>query len=323
MTETNKKIPSAENATECISSMIIENNKEILSIENITKIIEDFHSTNTILNGELNTKLELNKAFFSINISFQSPDPINLDYFNERIIKSAIEKIKLLLAYQDYAIASSIGYAVMVKLLLEAGADIRDNVYVGMAKLLLEEGGDVRDDVRTNRDNALIIASAIGYADIVQLLLDTGADVHIRNDYPLRLATHEGHTAVVKLLLENGADIHACTYQVYRLASYRNHIAVTRLLLKADPKVKNSDKPSEGWFNAHAKDLELMITQIEKSICAVKLLAEKEAKNNGNCNNAYIVDCELTTTQIEESIRTVRLLIKAEAKNNDNYEEVD
>jgi ankyrin repeat protein len=46
-------------------------------------------------------------------------------------------------------------------------------------------------------------ASEYGHLDVVNVLIDHGADVHASDDYALHWASRYGHTDVVKLLLEH------------------------------------------------------------------------------------------------------------------------
>jgi len=51
-------------------------------------------------------------------------------------------------------------------------------------------------------------ASEHGHTDVIQLLIDHGADIDAKNKWgttPLHLASSHGHTEIVKLLKANGA----------------------------------------------------------------------------------------------------------------------
>jgi ankyrin repeat protein len=74
-------------------------------------------------------------------------------------------------------------------------------------------------------------ASRNGYTEVVQLLLNAGADVRAGNDYAIRRASYYGHTEVVQLLLNAGADVHAKDDYTIRYASAYGHTEVVQLLL--------------------------------------------------------------------------------------------
>jgi ankyrin repeat protein len=78
------------------------------------------------------------------------------------------------------------------------------------AKALIEEGVDVNDQDYAG-NSALHEASLNGYTDIVELLLENGAEVDLQSgpddlDTPLIDAATNGHIDTVKLLLKYGAD---------------------------------------------------------------------------------------------------------------------
>jgi len=59
---------------------------------------------------------------------------------------------------------------------------------------------------------SLHLASLRGDTEIVELLLEAGANVNIKNKFgwtPLHLAAREGHIDIVQMLLEAGANIGA------------------------------------------------------------------------------------------------------------------
>ena len=74
-------------------------------------------------------------------------------------------------------IASEYGHTEVVKLLLDAGAD-----------------------VHTYNDEALRWASYYGHIEVVKLLLDAGANVYAEKGLALRWAKYKGHTEIVELL---------------------------------------------------------------------------------------------------------------------------
>lgn len=114
---------------------------------------------------------------------------------------------------------------VIVKLLLEKGADINtkfdggstplhlaaSNGYTEIVKLLIDNGADV--NAQNDLGNTpLHLAADNGYTEIVKYLIEKGADVNVKSDTdwtPLNAAAESGSTEIVKLLLEKGADINA------------------------------------------------------------------------------------------------------------------
>jgi uncharacterized protein len=83
---------------------------------------------------------------------------------------------------------------------------------VGLARGRLDEGADVDTGKGTYHGPLLKIAAELGYLEIVDLLLDRGADIEATDDLGQRAllsAARFGRTEVVRCLLDRGADINA------------------------------------------------------------------------------------------------------------------
>ena len=88
----------------------------------------------------------------------------------------------------------------------------------------------------------LILASQNGHKDIVQWLLDAGADVNAKDTYSwtaLMSASSNGHKDIVRLLLDAGVDVNAKSnggWTALMYASHYGHRDIETLLRKYDAK---------------------------------------------------------------------------------------
>ncbi|HUV29895.1 MAG TPA: ankyrin repeat domain-containing protein [Acidobacteriota bacterium] len=123
--------------------------------------------------------------------------------------------------------------------LIDHGADIdvfdqdlesplHDAVTAGNAEMvayLLEQGTTTLNDTSATKHNGFVggwtplhLAALHGYPEIVNLLLDQGADIEARDGVmrtPLILTVEGGHMPVVEVLAERGADINAQAMRRY------------------------------------------------------------------------------------------------------------
>ena len=138
-------------------------------------------------------------------------------------------------------LAAKRGHTDILQTLLNAGADVnaKDN---RASKFLALYCYYVFDDYYKESRTALMYAARYGYADIVQTLLDNGADVNAEdkdNSTALMWAAFKGHEEAVKALLDNGADMNVRNKDgktALVLARKKRHTKIIRLLKQAGAK---------------------------------------------------------------------------------------
>ncbi|XP_043569081.1 poly [ADP-ribose] polymerase tankyrase-2-like [Chiloscyllium plagiosum] len=115
-------------------------------------------------------------------------------------------------------------------------------------RLLRADNVNARDTAG-RRSTPLHFAAGFGRKDVVEFLLQSGANVHARDDgglIPLHNACSFGHAEVVNLLLCHGADSNArdnWNYTPLHEAAIKGKIDVCIVLLQhgADPHIRNTD----------------------------------------------------------------------------------
>ena len=148
-------------------------------------------------------------------------------------------------------LASRSGTLTTVKMLVEAGADVRAVNYQGSTCLFFAAYCGHTDIVRylvglpevdlnhqiSKNHTALHLAVQEKHADMVQVLIDAGADIETTNDEgrsPLHLASCLGELIIVKMLVEAGADVRATDagrYTCLNLAACFGHTSTVRYLV--------------------------------------------------------------------------------------------
>lgn len=127
-------------------------------------------------------------------------------------------------------------------LLVAAGAELglREAVMlndVDLARIRLDEGADPNTGEGTHDGPLLMIAAKLGHLDVVELLLDRGANLEATDDLGRRAlqgAAFHGRTEVAGLLLDRGAAINACDWSwqtALSEAAAHGHEATVALLL--------------------------------------------------------------------------------------------
>ncbi|XP_078252093.1 poly [ADP-ribose] polymerase tankyrase-1 [Rhinoraja longicauda] len=116
-------------------------------------------------------------------------------------------------------------------------------------KRLVDSGNVNAKDMAGRKSTPLHFAAGFGRKDVVEHLLQNGANVHARDDgglIPLHNACSFGHAEVVSLLLCHGADSNArdnWNYTPLHEAAIKGKIDVCIVLLQhgADPNIRNTD----------------------------------------------------------------------------------
>lgn len=73
-----------------------------------------------------------------------------------------------------------------------------------------------------DKEDILLMAVRNGYLNVVDLLIQEGANIHVQEELPLKTAVQRGHFAVVRLLVDSGALVHQMVDQLIALAGTNN-----------------------------------------------------------------------------------------------------
>lgn len=121
---------------------------------------------------------------------------------------------------------------------------------------LINEGANVQ----AGENNALCWAAKNGHIDITKLFLDNGADIHSGGDKAFWWAAYKGHNDVIELLIKYGANIHIHEDYALRWAAHNGHIEVVKILLNvgADKKASYYEALRFAYENNHIEVVELL-----------------------------------------------------------------
>jgi outer membrane protein assembly factor BamB len=151
---------------------------------------------------------------------------------------------KEIMTIYDYA---AVGDIEQLKSLISEGADVSAKSRNGMiplhwaalnghkdiVELLIQKGADVNAGPQT----PLLFACQRGKKDVIELLISKGADINVKNNsgqMPIHFLARDGYTDIVELLIAKGADVNVKDRWIWtplHYACWRNHKETVELLL--------------------------------------------------------------------------------------------
>lgn len=139
----------------------------------------------------------------------------------------------------------------LIKLLLLKGASVdavnkngvtplasaSDNGYVDMVEFLINSGADVNASRFDDHFTPLLYACQGGHLEVARVLLNNGAQVNLHSIHratPLMWAAAQGHQELCSLLIQHGAEINARCIRgntALMMATESGHIDIIKLLI--------------------------------------------------------------------------------------------
>lgn len=118
------------------------------------------------------------------------------------------------------------------------------NEYIDMIKLIINYISDINDNYNYDFMSPLHLACEIGNIEIVQLLLENGADIDVLDNYfmtPLHYASNRNHFKTIKLLIKHKAKINVFDVHDRLPIHLTTDQNITKYLLKKGSYINSSE----------------------------------------------------------------------------------
>ena len=209
----------------------------------------------------------------------------------------------------------------VVKMLVEAGAEVRATNDEGDTSFSRAAAHGHTDtvryllglpdvDVNHGNFNALQCAAINEYPDVVQVLIDAGADIDIKDDFDgcslLHYTCASGSLEGVKMLVRAGAEVRATNDEgemCLVLAARNGHIETVRYLVCL-PEVDVNYRQTDNYTALHCAVDEKPRTDVVQVL--IDAGADIDAKNNEGCS-------PLHTVCASGALDVVKMLVEAGA----------
>jgi hypothetical protein len=148
-----------------------------------------------------------------------------------------------------------------------------------------------------NINKALCYGAENGHLEIVQYLVEKGADIHVDNDYALLFSAENGHLDVVKYLIEKNGDLDISIEWALLLSAENGHLEVVKYLfeLRDNSRIVNDILRSSAR-NGHLDVVKYLVEECGADIHSADECALCHSAENGHLDIViYLVEGACTT----------------------------
>jgi ankyrin repeat protein len=195
------------------------------------------------------------------------------------------QKNKIKVFAEPLSYAAMMGHIEIVKLFLQAGADIN---YV------LKDGTTLHYAIQGTGMPAHLIGESVSSTEVAKLLIEVGADLSATDNpkksgsngwTPLMMAACFGRISIAKMLIEAGSNINAkdamgCTPLM--IAADFGAVSVAELLIQAGAIIDTKDSKGVTAFGYVARDVEVGATALEEELRPMQAFKELSEEPMGN-----------------------------------------